>query len=694
VTHGAIYSFGPFALDADQRVLLRAGEPLRLTPKETDVLVALVERHGELVEKSRFFDEVWRGVCVEECNLAQHVAGLRRALGDDAREPMFIETVPRRGYRFVARVTRGDAPAGERAAPPPAAPAVAAPAAARPEAPSAGVALAASPPPAPAAAPPSIDARVRRRAARSVIAASAGAAAMLAVGWELIGAGAQPGAALQPSVAVLPFANLTGDVHQDALAETLTRALVGDLAARSGLRVEAARPASGSEHGASRADWLVETALLSGEGRVRIAAELIDTRRSRLAWAGIFDTDPVSFLDAEEKIADVIAEHLAAPAAASEEAGSASAAASAEREAALARQYLRRRTPQVVPEAIEHFTAATQLDPRHAPAHVGLADAYLLGAEQRVLPPSEALASAETAARRALELDPRLAEAHGALGEIAAARWDFEAAEASFRRALQLDPAIARVHEHYAALLTVQDRHEEAVSEARVARDLDPRCPAAATALAAAYFHAGRTDEAIQEALGALRLTPRFAAAYDVLGWAYDASRRDAEAVAAFAEAVRLSLRSPTYVAALARAHARAGSRAEARQLLSELEHGARERTVSPFDLAEVLAALGETDEALGQVERAVAMGAPWLQRVDSGLSLTALHDRAGFRELVARMRRASAARREAIPGAPAQAPAARVGAFSGAPPLTPLARTASAEKLGGLGAGALAGPR
>src|SRR5512132_3261090 len=112
-------AFGPFVLDGRQRILRRDGELLRLTPREIDVLVALVERHGELVEKSRFFDQVWRGLAVEECNLSQHVAALRRVLHDDARIPTYIETVPRRGYRFVAPVVPVDPSSPPAATPTP-----------------------------------------------------------------------------------------------------------------------------------------------------------------------------------------------------------------------------------------------------------------------------------------------------------------------------------------------------------------------------------------------------------------------------------------------------------------------------------------------------------------------------------------------------------------------------------------------
>lgn len=624
-----ILTFGPFALDAAQRVLLQGNVPLQLTPKEIDVLVVLVEHHGDIVDKGALLQTVWKGVCVEECNIAQQIASLRRILGDDARAPAYIETVQRRGYRFVAPVaqaTRGPAPTpsappAPAATPPPAAPEAAAPPAAAP-------------------APPRRSFLGTGRARAGLIAG----AVLGLVGWvALQGSGGQAGLAAR-SVAIVPFANLTGDSHQDRLAETLTATLARELGSVSGLHVEVTLPAQAGEHRGAGADLVVETALLDGEGSVLLAVELIDVRTTRLLWADTVESGPVSFLEGARTLGHALATRIGALATHGGQPHADRAAAQAEY--ALASLYLQRRTPQVVREAIEHSIAAAKLDPSFALAQVGVADAYLLGVEQRALAPAEALIAGETAARRALELDPDAAGAHSALGQFAAAHWRFEEAEASFRRALALDPGMARAHERLAFLLTVQDRHEEAVTHARIARDLEPASPASATALAAAHYHAGKNDAAVELALAALRLAPRFPAAYDVLGWAHLAAGRRREAIAAFQEGVRLSGRNPTYVAGLARAYVRAGRRDEARQLLSELEWAEKARAASPLDLAEVCAALGETDEAIENIERAAASGAPWLPRVDSGLSLAALHDHARFRDIVARMRRGAVAAR------------------------------------------------
>jgi DNA-binding winged helix-turn-helix (wHTH) protein/tetratricopeptide (TPR) repeat protein len=669
-----VYSFGRFALDAGQRVLARDGQPLHLTPRELDILAALVVRHGELVDKGWLLQEVWRGVCVEECNLSQHVAALRRVLEDDARQPIYIETVPRRGYRFVARVAIGaealrvggtaqtapvaggpalrqepplaatvvpDVPPAVAPPPPDVPPAAALP---PPEVPPAVVPPPPEVPPAVAPPPPDVPPAVAPRAPpapprRSRFALAALALAMVAGtaslgSWtQLSGTTAQPRLLRIGAMAILPTTNLTGDGHQDAVARQVTSDLSADLARIAGLRIVRTEPAAGAGHPASGAEAILETALLGGQDGRRVAVELIDARTERLLWAEVHAFDLVTWGEVRRNLVRALVGQLGD----ARQGGADDVAAGAVREQALARQYLSQGTGQVVEEALEHFQAAAALDPMLATAHVGVAEAYLLGLERRVLEPKAALAGAEAAARRALEIDPDLAEARGALGEVAAARWDFEAAEAYYRSALALDPSLAGVHADYAMMLAVMGRRDEAVAEARIARDLNPGCPVVATVLAAVYSSAGLHEQAQERALAALRLKPNFAPAYAVLGWAHQARGHHTEAVAAFGEAARLSGRAPHHLSALARAHASAGAREEALGLLGELE-----RRASALELAEVRAALGEPDRAAQLLERAVAEATPWLQQVESGIGLAVLPGRPPPAHHVARLRLAS----------------------------------------------------
>ncbi|MGC4001467.1 MAG: winged helix-turn-helix domain-containing protein [Anaeromyxobacter sp.] len=601
-----LFSFGPFVIDPAERVLRRGAAAVDLKPKDVDVLLVLLEQAGGLLRKERLFERVWGSVRVEECNLSQHVAALRRALGDDARAPTYIETVPRCGYRFLAPVARAARPAPTPVPTPPAPP----------------------PPPAPAPPEPGPPARSPRPLRRA--AAALGLAAALGIAAYAV---ARHAPAPQ-RVAVLPVSNFTGQPRYGALCTKLAQTLSRHLATLPGIEVTAAPDHVPAAAGRPAAAAFVELSLLSVDDRVRVVAELIDASGERLRWADVLEADPVALPELEERVARTVSEQVAALSA-PEPRPPLGAHAAAQREEEVGRAYCRRATPQVLGECLEHLGEAVRLDPEDARARAGLAEAYLLAAEARVLPAGQSVELAEASARRAGALDPGLAEAHAALGAVAAARWDFAQAEASLRRAIAIEPSLEVGHRRLAAILTLQDRHAEAVAEARMARDLDPMAPAANVALAAAYHHAGQAEAAIEQALATLRLAPHLPAAYDVLGRAHLAAGHGAEALAALAEAVRLSDRGPAYVATLAGLRAQTGAPGPARELLFEVEHPPPGRASSPLDVAAVHAALGERDRAFAALRQAVDEGVPWLLPADAGQALTALHDDARFGALV-----------------------------------------------------------
>lgn len=313
------YSFGPFRLDPAERTLTREGRPVRLTPKDVGVLLALVERHGSLVDRERLFAEVWPGVVVEDCNLARHVATLRQALGDVADAPTYIETLPRRGYRFVAPVE------AEAASPaPPPAPTLAPSlvedpgAAPRDEQP----ALQGGPPAGPGEAP----LKARRTASwlapgrrrTRVLAALCGAACLGLLGWLSAGL---PAGAVGPirSLAVLPVSNLTGDPRQDHLAEALGAMMLTDMGRRPEISV--ASPGSSRRYDRSalsardigrdlEVEGLFEAAIVRADGQIRVTAELVDTRTDRLVWAEVFEGDACDLLVLQDLIADAVVEAL------------------------------------------------------------------------------------------------------------------------------------------------------------------------------------------------------------------------------------------------------------------------------------------------------------------------------------------------------------------------------------------------
>jgi DNA-binding winged helix-turn-helix (wHTH) protein/tetratricopeptide (TPR) repeat protein len=628
---GSRYSFGRFELDACQGVLRRDGQRLHLAPKSIEVLVALVERHGELVDKERIFDRVWPGVTVEDCNLAQHVASLRRALGDDAREPSFIETISRRGYRFVADVIRG-APASDPSLPPAATPA--------PAEPLAAATVPRLPPPAP-----------RRRLVR------AGVLVLVLMTITASGAWATFRAReVSRRIALLPVANLTGDPRNAHLAVLLGDALREDLAGVRGLKVEPLRPsqfqheaglAPPGERHAARVDAIVETAVLSAGDRVQVAVELIEASTDALIWADILEADHAGLRGLESRMEEVVLSRLQLNRA--ERLRPSSGRTAASRELALAGYYWGRRTPHVADEYLEHFSTAVDLDPGFALAHAGLAQGYLLAAEQRAYDPREALRRAEASALRALQLEPSLADAHLVAAAVAEARSDLAGALDQYQQALLLDGSHARAHERYSRLLSVLGRHPEAIAESRRALELEPGGLGPGLALAAALFMAGRPEEALGQASATLRTYPHAAEAHDLIGRAHQAAGRRPEAALAYAEAHRLSGGNPVYLSRLARVRAVEGLLPEARRLLQELERSEPVWRISPLDLAPVLAALGEADRAERMLERAAEEGGPWLVVQLAGLRIPELDCEGRLQRFLSRVRsRAEQSGREA----------------------------------------------
>ena len=644
------YAFGPFELDAGQGVLRRDGQPVHLAPKSVGVLLVLVEHHGELVDKTRIFDLVWPGVTVEECNLAQHVASLRRLLGDDARGPSYIETVSRRGYRFVAGVTVREAPAG---GPAPAAAPHASPAPADPPPPFLPEAAAAIPPPRDPPPGP-----VRRRSGRALAATLA-----LAFGAALVAASMVAAASRETtrSVALLPVANLTGDPRNLHLATLLGDALHQELDHVTGLRIEhraakreglpAPVPEAGAPHPGG-VDAIIESALIAAGDRVQIVVELIEASSDALIWADVLEADGAGLRGLENQMAQAVLSRLRLNRA--DRMRPMSGKAAARREHALARYYLSRRTPQVLDESVEHFGAAVELDPDLAPAHAGLAQAYLLAAEHRALDPDQALRLAEEAALRAIELQPSLAEAILVSAAVAEARSDLPRAVELYERALGFDRSLAYGHERLGRVLSALGQHDEAVAAARRAQELDPGGPGARLALASAFLAAGQPGNAIAQATSALRLDDSLPEVHELLGRAHQAEGRHAEATLAYEEAIRLSGRNPRYLSRLARALADQGDLAGSRRALRELEQATPGWKVSPVDLARVVAALGEPERAHRILDLAAENREPWLAVHLAGLRLPELDAGGRLERLVLRVRteaeRAGSSRQDAAP--------------------------------------------
>ena len=475
------YAFGPFRLDPVERLLLRDGEPVRLTLKAFDVLLHLVQNPGRLNQKGALMASVWPDVAVEENTLLQNISTLRKALGDDLNGNRYIETAPRLGYRVVAPVSKeGKVPRSSRLL-----------------------------------------------AAAAVLVLLAATAAYLWVSRTRA----------VRSVAVLPFHTLGPPGEGDeTLGLGMADALITRLSGLPGIVVLPASStlkykgpaydplAAGKELGT---DAVLDVNIHKSDGRLRITARLLRVRDRASLWAESFDAPFTDVFSIEDSIASQVSRALALKLTP----GDRRRLAKRHTDNAEAYElYLRgrvhlwdRNTPQGVDEAIQYFERALANDPNYARAWAGLADCYSFGyfmGSRRPL--SEVIPKAKAAARRALEIDEQLAEAHLAMAVLLYRYdWDWPAAEKEFRRALELDPNDALAHVQYAWLLVSMQRAEQALTHIARARELEPRAPFIQAVSGWILFRLRRPEEAMEQARRALDLDRSFALAQDLLAAAY-----------------------------------------------------------------------------------------------------------------------------------------------------------------------------
>ena len=433
------------------------------------------------------------------------------------------------------------------------------------------------------------------------------------------GAAAAAGATTIASVAVLPLANLTGAPDQEFFVDGMTEALIATLAQVRALRVVSrtsvmrykgtAEPLPAIAR-ALEVDAIVEGAVARSADRVRVTAQLIDAKSDRHLWARSYERDVHDVLALQSELAQAIAEEIQVHVTHEERARLVNPKRvdpGAYEEYLRGRFYWNRRNEAAARRAIECFERSIARDPAWAPAHSGIADAWLTLANYDYVPPMEAYPRAEAAVERALALDDQLAEAYVSLGALRTdANWDWPGAEAAFRRALALDPNNAAAYHWYGDLLSLTSRHDEALAAARRARELDPLSLVVSTSLGIHLFYARRYDEAVAQQQRTLELDPAFAPAIRNLGGAYEQLGRYDDAIAAYHRAHALLPSELSATTLLGHALAIAGRTEEARKLLSELTEESGRRYVSRYRLAAIHLALGERGIALDFLEQAL----------------------------------------------------------------------------------------
>jgi TolB-like protein/DNA-binding winged helix-turn-helix (wHTH) protein len=581
------FQFGVFELDASSGELRRHGLKIRLPHQSFQILRLLLSRPGVVVTRDELRQVLWPGDTFVDFDVGLNsaVRKLREALDDDAEHPRFVETLPRRGYRFIAPVT-----AVERHAP------------ALPQA------AADNSIPSGAAAKGGWRQHLRWVAAALVLAAVVAAAAVYAR------------RAAPPeirSIAVLPFDNLTGDATQGYFVDAVTDALTTQLAQVPGLEVISRRGARLHKQpekpisaiaGELRVDAVLEGTVVRSGDRVRISAQLVRGGTDRHVWARTYDGDVSRILELQQRIASEIAVAVGrrpteSPSGARARPPVAPAAYDAYLKGVTARGLQRY---DGFRSAVNYFEQAIAVQPDFAEAHAALAQAQLQFLFGGPLSPRETIPKAEAAARRAIELDPTLAEAHHTLGQILSLyHWKWDEGEAARRRAAALRPHESQTGDTTAADGIRRDR-VDAVRKAERARQRDPLSFAAQVNLATAYRGAGQYDRAIAELRRALEITPGQARALFQLGVTYVMMSRFDDAIREFEASLQaVPGRNPRTDAYRGYAYAMAGRLPDARGVLRDLEARRRDQYVSSFGIALIYDALGEKRHALAAIERA-----------------------------------------------------------------------------------------
>jgi len=573
------FEFGPFRIDTVERLLFRGKETIPLTPKVADTLLALLSNAGRIVEKDDLMKTIWPDSFVDEGGLARNISALRKALGDGAGEAQYIETIPRRGYRFVGALQPEP---GETA-------------------------VVASP--------------VRRKKPRWLLAAAAALAALALVGAWWAYRRARPEPQRFRSLVVLPLQNLSSDSTQEYVADGMTEGLIHALTKIEALRVISSATAMTYKGAGKRlpqiarelnVDAAVEGSVAHSAGQVEIHVRLFDALGEKQLWSETYRGDLRNVLALENEAAASIADEIRVkltPVEKEQLARSRPVDPAAWLDYSHGRSFWDKRTAQGIEGAIDYFGRAIGKDGNYALAYSGLADAYaLLGSTGGdAAPPREVMRKAKDAAEKAVNLDPALAEGHTSLGYVMLSyEWDLEAARREFDRAISLNPGYATAHHWFAHYWLARGQRDKALAESLKAQLLDPCSPVINVGVGWCYYHSRRFDEAIKQYRAALEISPDFGLAHAVLGMALEHSGAYAEAIGEFDKASRLGA-SPSFVlAGLGCAYALAGHAREARHALDQLDEAGRKKYVPAVYRAAIWAALGDKDRGIEWTRKAV----------------------------------------------------------------------------------------
>lgn len=616
--------FGLYEVDLRTSELRKQGRKIKLQEQPCRILGMLLEQRGEVVTREQLRKHLWSDDTFVDFDHSLNTAimRLREALGDSSDNPRFIETLPRHGYRFIAPIeevivpepARLDSPTSTSADNPVTEIVMVIPQPAATSQPSVAAPIAASPK------------RSPLRAGRIALFTVLLAVAALSL-WLLntrfarsTSVNAIPSSS-NKSVVVLPFENLSGDKGQQYFTDGMTDELIAHLAKIRSLRVISRTSAMGykgthktlSEIARDlNVDAVVEGTVLRSGDRVRITAELVQASSDRHLWADTYESPIGDVLTLQNQVASAIANEIRINLTPEEQSllsATRPVSAEAYENYLKGRYYWNKRSEEGLTKAIEYFQIATQKDPSYALAFAGLADCYSIIGSAIVgsVPSLDVAPKAKAAALHALALDQSLAEAHTSLATVRFNYdWDWPGAADGFRHAIELNPSYATAYQRYSLYLTAMGRTQESLTQMNRARDLDPLSISTNFSLGWRLYMARQFDQAIEQLHNTLDMDPNFALPRMVLGQAYEQKSAYPQAIAELQKAVAVSHDSPPMLGALGHALGVSGDRAAANQILNKMNELSNKEYVSPFYVALVYAGLGENDQALDSLEKAV----------------------------------------------------------------------------------------
>ncbi|MBS1804412.1 MAG: winged helix-turn-helix domain-containing protein [Acidobacteria bacterium] len=576
-----VQRFGGFEVDPRSRELRSKGKTIRLQDQPLEVLLLLLERRGEVVTRDELKKRLWPADTFVESDdgINTAVRKLREVLGDSPEMPIYIETIPRRGYRFIGEVV-AEKDSDET-------------------------------PNSHSSAPETVSEQSRRGSLRWRIVGAGLVAVAVAAGvtgwyWSHLRS-----VAIQ-SIAVLPFENLSADPKQEYFADAMTEELTSDLGKISALRVISRTSAMQYRQSEKRlpeiaqelnVDGVIEGSVVRSGDRVRITAQLIDARADRHMWSESYERDVKDVLTLQSELAKTIAGQVRAAIRPEEQKRlQVDTVNPAAFEAYMrGRSALDRWTAEDSAEALRYFQLAAKLNPNYALAFVGMAECYVYGVAG--VSEKAALDGGFNAISQALRLKPDMGEAHAILGILLAERdWSFSGAEAELKKGIALSPNFAAAHHTYSHLLIDLGRYDESLGETKKFMELDPVSPTPSGHLAYQYLASRQWDLAIDQYRKALALDPAQTGEYCELGEAYLGKHMFPEAIKEIKRSVEMShggSQQAFYLARLGNVVAQSGQPGEAMKILTKLPPD------NPSDAAYVYAGLGERDKSIALLTEA-----------------------------------------------------------------------------------------